>query len=158
MRNTSSITEKAYFGAGCFWHVEEVFRRIEGVVETAVGFMGGNVENPSYEQVCGGDTGHAETTKVVYDPDVISYEDLLDIFWDAHDPTQLNKQGPDVGEQYRSVIFYTDDAQKRAAEESKEARAGEFDDTVVTAIEPADDFHKAEEYHQEYVRKQRKEL
>lgn len=148
--------EKATFGAGCFWGVEEAFQKVPGIVSTAVGFMGGTVENPSYRDVCTGRTGHAEVVEVVYDPTVVRYENLLHVFWTVHDPTTLNRQGPDVGTQYRSVIFYHTPEQEAAARESKEqiGRSGKFRREIVTAIEPASTFWRAEEYHQQYFAKQ----
>lgn len=147
--------EKAMFGAGCFWGVEEAFRHVKGVVSTTVGFSGGYVENPSYEDVCTGDTGHAEVVQLEFDPDQVSYNDLLSMFWNIHDPTTPNRQGPDVGEQYRSVIFYHNEEQRRLATESKAQleQSGRFDRPVVTAIEPAGPFYRAEEYHQRYIEK-----
>lgn len=147
--------EKATFGAGCFWGVEAAFRGVEGVVETAVGYSGGDFDNPTYEDVCSDKTGHAEVVLVVFDPEKISYERLLDVFWNCHDPTSINRQGPDEGTQYRSVIFHHDDAQRIAAVASKEA----FQKTIsgcrpiVTEIVPAMTFHRAEEYHQRYFEK-----
>lgn len=148
-------TEQATFGAGCFWGVEEAFRRKTGVVDTEVGYAGGHVENPSYEQVCTDRTGHAEVVRITYDPDVVSYDELLEGFWKVHDPTQLNRQGPDVGSQYRSVIFVHSDEQKGQALASKERleREGRFRRPIVTQIEPAGPFWPAEEYHQEYFAK-----
>ncbi len=148
--------EKATFGAGCFWGVEEAFRKVPGVVSTAVGFMGGTVENPSYRDVCTGRTGHAEVVEIVYDPTMVRYENLLHVFWTVHDPTTPNRQGPDIGTQYRSVIFYHTPEQEAAARESKEqiGRSGKFRREVVTAIEPASTFWRAEEYHQQYLAKQ----
>lgn len=148
-------TQLATFAAGCFWTPEEIFRTTLGVIDTDVGFMGGNYANPSYEKVCTGITGHAEVTQVTYDPQKISYEELLKIFWDMHDPTQVNRQGPDHGAQYRSAIFYHTDAQKKDAEASKAERtaSGTYDKPIATEIVPAGPFYKAEEYHQEYVRK-----
>jgi peptide-methionine (S)-S-oxide reductase len=146
---------KATFGAGCFWGVEAAFRRIEGVRATAVGYAGGHLDQPTYKDVCYKGTGHAEVVEVDYDPDVVSYEALLDVFWDSHDPTQLNRQGPDVGDQYRSVIFTHDEAQQAAAEASK-ARleaAGRYRRPIVTQILPAPTFWKAEDYHQQYLEK-----
>ncbi|MCX5772687.1 MAG: peptide-methionine (S)-S-oxide reductase MsrA [Candidatus Hydrogenedentes bacterium] len=147
--------EKATFGAGCFWGVEEAFRRVKGVVSTLVGFCGGYVENPSYQDVCAGDTGHAEVVQLEYDPDQVTYKDLLSVFWDIHDPTTPNRQGPDVGEQYRSVIFYHTEEQRRLAIEAKAEleKSGRFTRPVVTAIEPAGPFYRAEEYHQRYLEK-----
>src|SRR3954464_319493 len=146
----------ATFGAGCFWGVEEAFRQVEGVVNTEVGYSGGTTENPTYHDVCTDQTGHAEVVRVEYDPDKVTYEDLLDLFWQVHDPTTLNRQGPDFGSQYRSVIFYHDDEQKEAAIASKEAQqaGGRFRRPVVTEITPASTFYRAEEYHQRYLEKQ----
>lgn len=146
-------TEKATFGAGCFWHVEEEFRKIKGVVKTTAGYMGGKMKNPSYEDVCTGNTGHVEVCQVEYDPNETSYEELLDIFWRMHNPTQLNRQGPDVGSQYRSVIFYHDDKQKESAVNSKEKEQKKYEDHIVTEITPAKIFYNAEEYHQGYLNK-----
>ncbi|HEY3346352.1 MAG TPA: peptide-methionine (S)-S-oxide reductase MsrA [Nitrospirota bacterium] len=147
--------EKATFAAGCFWHVEEDFRHLPGVVSTQVGFMGGHKENPTYKEVCGGDTGHAEAVEVSYDPAIISYDALLKVFWENHDPTTFNRQGPDIGEQYRSVIFYGNDEQRRKAEASKEqlAASGRFKRPIVTQVVPAGKFYRAEEYHQQYYEK-----
>jgi peptide-methionine (S)-S-oxide reductase len=147
--------EKATFGAGCFWGVEATFRQIEGVTATAVGYSGGTTENPTYEQVCTDRTGHAEVVQVEYDPARVSYGALLDVFWDAHDPTTLNRQGPDVGRQYRSAIFYHSEQQKAAAEASKQEQdaSGRFRLPIVTRIEPAGPFWGAEEYHQQYLEK-----
>jgi peptide-methionine (S)-S-oxide reductase len=148
-------SQQAMFGAGCFWGVEEAYRTLEGVLETAVGYSGGNRENPTYEQVCSDATGHAEVVHLTYDPEKISYDALLKVFWENHNPTQLNRQGPDIGSQYRSVIFYYDEAQKEAAEASKadlEAKQV-FHNPIVTSIEPAKPFYKAEEYHQQYLAK-----
>jgi peptide-methionine (S)-S-oxide reductase len=147
--------EKATFAAGCFWGVEEAFRQLPGVVETAVGFMGGTTESPSYREVCGGRTRHAEVVHLEYDPSRISYDELLETFWSCHDPTTLNRQGPDVGDQYRSAIFYHTPDQQAAARASKERldAAGRFRRPIVTAIEPALTFWRAEEYHQRYLEK-----
>lgn len=147
--------ETATFGAGCFWGIEETFRRVPGVVETAVGFMGGTLPNPTYEDVCTGRTGHTEVVQVTYDPEKVSYRDLLNVFWNAHDPTTLNRQGPDIGTQYRSVIFYHTPEQEAAARESKEemGRSKRFRRPIVTAIQPAGEFWRAEEYHQQYFAK-----
>ena len=144
---------KATFGAGCFWHVEKAFREMKGVQSTAVGFMGGRVSNPSYEQVCTGKTGHAEVVQVAYDPDEVSYEELLALFWKIHDPTTLNRQGPDIGEQYRSVVFFHTSEQEKTARRSKEKLTG-TGRPIVTQIVPAYSFWRAEEYHQQYLRKQ----
>ncbi len=148
-------TETAYFAAGCFWGVEEAFRTTTGVVSTAVGFMGGTLENPSYKAVCNGDTGHAETTEVVFDPEKISYEALLEMFWKMHDPTQVDRQGPDYGSQYRSAIFTTTPEQEVAARASKETeqKNGGHMTPIATVIQPALTFWKAEDYHQQYFLK-----
>lgn len=147
--------QTATFGAGCFWGVEELFRTVEGVKESAAGYMGGSKPHPTYEDVCSDATGHAEVVQVVYDPTIVAYEKLLDLFWSNHNPTTLNRQGPDTGRQYRSVIFYHDDAQKEAAERSKAALAssGRWSKPIVTEIVPAGAFWKAEEYHQKYLMK-----
>ncbi|MGH9453047.1 MAG: peptide-methionine (S)-S-oxide reductase MsrA [Terriglobia bacterium] len=146
---------KATFGAGCFWGVEEAFRHLPGVTSTAVGFMGGAAENPTYKDVCTDRTGHAEVLHLEFDPAQVSYEDLLKIFWENHDPTTLNRQGPDAGTQYRSVIFFHTPEQEKAAEIFKEnlERAKTFKQPIVTAIEPAAEFYKAEDYHQQYLAK-----
>ena len=146
---------KATFGAGCFWGVEAAFRQVDGVVDTAVGYLGGTLENPTYHDVCTDTTGHAEVVEVRYDPAKVSYEQLLDVFWKVHDPTTLNRQGPDVGTQYRSAIFYHDDEQKTAAQASKAAleASGRFRRPVVTEITPASTFYRAEDYHQRYLEK-----
>ena len=148
-------TEKATFGAGCFWGVEAEFRRVPGVVSTAVGYMGGSLKNPTYKDVCTDRTGHAEVVEVVYDPSQASYGDLLKVFWENHDPTTPNRQGPDVGTQYRSVIFFHSPAQEAAAEASREERqrSGVHKRPIVTEISPASDFWRAEEYHQQYLEK-----
>ena len=148
-------TEKATFGAGCFWKPEMEFRKVEGVVDTAVGYEGGHVENPTYEQVCTGRTGHAEVVQVTYDPTRISYDELLDLFWDMHDPTQVNRQGPDVGDQYRTVIFTHTPEQAAAAEASKVRRGERHTQPIATLIEPATGFWRAEEYHQCYLEQRR---
>lgn len=147
--------EKAYFAAGCFWHVEDAFRQVPGVVSTAVGFMGGHTENPTYKEVCTDRTGHAETTEVTYDPSKVTFDQLLDVFWSHHDPTTLNRQGPDSGSQYRSAIFYLNKDQEEKAKASKESlqKSGKFTRPVVTEIVPAKTFYKAEEYHQQYFEK-----
>jgi peptide-methionine (S)-S-oxide reductase len=149
------MTELATFGAGCFWHVEAAFRQVKGVVATTVGFEGGQTQNPSYRDVCSHTTGHAEVVQVEYDPARVSYDDLLKVFWAEHDPTQLNRQGPDVGDQYRSVIFYHAPEQQAAAEASKAAleRSGKYRKPIVTQIVPAQTFNRAEEYHQQYLEK-----
>ncbi len=147
--------KKATFAAGCFWGVEKVFGQVPGVVETAVGYTGGTKAKPTYEEVCRGLTGHAEAIEVVYDPAKVSYDELLVTFWQYHDPTTPNRQGPDVGTQYRSEIFYHDADQKAAAEKSKDilAKSGIFKKPVVTEIAPAKEFWRAEEYHQKYLKK-----
>ena len=151
--------EKATFGAGCFWHVEETFRQVAGVLATQVGYMGGTMENPSYEEVCSHTTGHAEVVEVAYDPDRLSYEELLRVFWDCHDPTQLNRQGPDIGSNYRSVIFCHTPVQEEAARGSleQEERSGRHRRPIVTEIAPASTFWRAEEYHQQYLAKRGKD-
>ena len=145
----------AIFAAGCFWGVEATFRQVEGVQATRVGYTGGQTRAPSYEDVCTGRTGHAEAVEVTYDPARVSYEQLLDVFWAAHDPTQKNRQGPDVGTQYRSAIFVQDDAERAAAEASRDALAasGKARGPIATEIVPAADFWPAEDYHQQYLEK-----
>ncbi len=143
-------TELATFGGGCFWCIEAVFQRITGVISVASGYAGGTVENPTYKQVCTGETGHAEVLQIEFDPQKVSFEKLLDVFWLAHDPTTLNRQGNDVGTQYRSAIFYHSAAQKDAAEKSKKAAQSEFKSPIVTEIVPLKQFYKAEGYHQNY--------
>ncbi len=147
--------ETATFGAGCFWGVEAAFRRLEGVVDTGVGYSGGHTENPTYEDVCSHTTGHAEVVRVTFDPSRVSYRDLVEHFWKIHDPTQVNRQGPDIGDQYRSVIFYHSEEQRRVAEQSKAAleASGRLRKPVATKIEPAKPFWRAEEYHQRYYEK-----
>jgi peptide-methionine (S)-S-oxide reductase len=146
---------KASFAAGCFWGVEAAFRQVEGVLDTAVGYSGGRLENPSYEDVCSGRTGHAETVEVDYDPSRVTYDQLLDVFWENHDPTTLNRQGPDLGEQYRSAIFFHAPEQQAAAAASKERleKSGKYKRPIVTQIQPASKFWRAEEYHQRYLEK-----
>ena len=146
---------KATFGAGCFWGPEAAFRKVEGVTATAVGYAGGAKANPTYEEVCTGQTGHAEVVQVEFDPDVGSYEALLDLYWEMHDPTQLNRQGPDFGTQYRSVIFHHDADQKAAAERTKAERqaSGKYAREIVTEIVPAGDFWMGEDYHQQFFEK-----
>jgi peptide-methionine (S)-S-oxide reductase len=148
-------TEKATFGAGCFWGVEAAFQQIEGVTSTAVGFMGGTTKNPSYKEVCTGWTGHAEVVHIEYDPSKVSYEQLLDLFWNSHDPTQFHRQGPDVGSQYRSAIFYHTPEQEATAKASKEKlnASHRLHSAIATEIVPAGEFYKAEEYHQRYLEK-----
>ena len=149
------IELKATFGAGCFWHVEDLLGKTKGVKSTKVGYTGGQLPNPTYEEVCTDKTGHAEAVEIEYEPDEISYEELLDVFWKNHNPTTLNRQGPDVGIQYRSAIFYHNDEQKKIAEKSKQTldKSGQFENPVVTEIVPAPSFYKAEEYHQKYSKK-----
>lgn len=148
--------EIATFGAGCFWHVEAAFRKVQGVTSTAVGFAGGFTEDPSYKEVCTGTTGHAEVVRLEYDPTQVSYDDLLKVFWDVHDPTTPNRQGPDIGTQYRSVIFAHSAEQMDAARESRDAleSSHRFARPIVTEILPATAFYRAEEYHQQYFEKQ----
>ena len=154
MTDQPQNTEMATFGAGCFWQVEEEFRTLDGVIETAVGYEGGHVENPTYEQVCSGTTGHVEVCQVTFDPAKVSFEDLVNKYFEIHDPTQLNRQGPDVGYQYRSVIFAHSDEQAETARRVIEHAQKRFKDPIVTAIEPAQPFWRAEEYHQCYVQRQ----
>lgn len=144
--------EKATFGAGCFWCVEAIFERVEGVHDVISGYSGGFVENPSYKEVCNGNTGHAEVVQVTYDPEKISYEELLEIFWKTHDPTTLNRQGNDVGPQYRSAVFYHNEEQKKLAEHYKQKLddANVWENPIVTEISPYENFYIAENYHQEY--------
>ncbi len=146
---------KATFGAGCFWGVEMSFRRLDGVIDTAVGYAGGHTSDPTYDEVCSHTTGHAEVVEVDFDPDRISYDELLDAFFAMHDPTQVNRQGPDVGDQYRSVVFVHSDDQRRRAEARKAEldASGRFPRPIATAIEPAPTFWRAEEYHQRYIEK-----
>jgi peptide-methionine (S)-S-oxide reductase len=147
------VTKKATFGAGCFWGVEAAFRQLDGVAKTRVGYAGGELDNPTYEDVCSHKTGHAEVVEVSYDPDQVSYDDLLDVFWGKHDPTQLNRQGWDIGDQYRSVIFVHDEEQRTAAERSKDNEQSAYRKPIVTQIEPAPAFYEAEDYHQQYLEK-----
>jgi len=144
--------ETATFGAGCFWCVEAVFEQLEGVHKVVSGYTGGNTNNPNYREVCAGTTGHAEVAQIEFDPDVISYEELLEVFWQTHDPTTLNRQGNDVGTQYRSAIYYHSETQQRSAEESKAKmnKSGIWDDPIVTEITAIDVFYPAEDYHQSY--------
>jgi peptide-methionine (S)-S-oxide reductase len=147
--------ETATFGAGCFWGVEAAFAGVKGVVQTTAGYTGGTTDHPTYEEVCSGTTGHAEAVEVIFDPATVTYDGLLDIFWEIHDPTTRNRQGPDIGAQYRSAIFYHSDLQKNAAEASKERmnRSGKYRRPIVTEILPAGTFWRAEEYHQQYFKK-----
>ena len=147
--------EKATFAAGCFWGIEEEFRKVKGVKSNVVGYTGGTTKNPTYEDVCTDKTGHAEVMRVEYDPAEISYEELLEVFWKIHNPTTLNRQGPDVGTQYRSAIFYHNEVQKKTALKSKEKleKSGNYKNPIVTEIVPAKKFYRAEEYHQKYLEK-----
>jgi len=147
--------EKATFGAGCFWGVEVAFRQLKGVTATQVGYLGGSLLNPTYKDVCSGRTGHAEVVEVTYDPAQSSYEDLLKVFWENHDPTQLNRQGPDIGDQYRSAIFFHTPEQETAARASKAQldASGRFKRPIATEITLASEFYRAEEYHQQYLEK-----
>jgi peptide-methionine (S)-S-oxide reductase len=145
--------EKATFAAGCFWGVEAAFRKLKGVLATTVGYSGGHNKSPTYEEVCSDRTGHAEVVLVEYNPFVISYEQLLNLFWEIHDPTQLNRQGPDVGSQYRSVIFYHTPEQMAAALVSKEKAQKKHKKSIVTDVRPAEGFYRAEDYHQQYLEK-----
>ncbi|HXY86440.1 MAG TPA: peptide-methionine (S)-S-oxide reductase MsrA [Gaiellaceae bacterium] len=147
------MEKKATFGAGCFWGVEAAFRQIDGVTGTRVGYSGGTLENPTYEDVCSHTTGHAEVVEVTYDPEKVSYEQLLEVFWTKHDPTQLNRQGWDVGDNYRSVIFVHDDEQREAALRTKAEQQTHRRKPIVTQIEPAQTFYEAEDYHQQYLEK-----
>lgn len=156
MTGNADALKKATFGAGCFWGVEAAFRKVPGVAGTAAGYMGGTVRNPTYEQVCTGETGHAEVVLVTYDPAKVTYAELLDLFWSIHNPTQLNRQGPDIGPNYRSVIFYHDPEQAKTARNAKEelSISGRFGfGKIVTVIQPAVEFYPAEEYHQQYFEK-----
>ena len=155
MNNISVKTDTATFGQGCFWCAEAIFERVKGVESVISGYAGGHSPNPSYEQVCNGNTGHAEVVQIIYDPDIISYDDLLKIFWKTHDPTTLNKQGADVGEQYRSIILYHNEQQKEKAEYYKKEldKSGAWDKPIVTQIVPFTKFYNAEDYHQNYFEK-----
>ena len=147
------MEKKATFGAGCFWGVEAAFRQLDGVTKTEVGYEGGTLENPTYEDVCSHTTGHAEVVEVTYDPERVSYEQLLDVFWGKHDPTQLNRQGWDVGDQYRSAIFFHDGEQREAATRSKAREQASWTAPIVTQVEAAQTFYEAEDYHQQYLEK-----
>lgn len=146
---------KATFGAGCFWCVEHVFRKVKGVTSTTVGYMGGTLKNPTYEDVCTDETGHAEVVQLEYDPTMVSYGEILDVFWNCHDPTTLNRQGPDIGTQYRSAIFYHNPEQEEEAKKAKEKlqNSGKYKKSISTEIVPASEFYRAEEYHQQYYQK-----
>lgn len=147
--------EKALFGAGCFWGVEATFRQVPGVLDVVSGYAGGHMENPTYDDVCTGKSGHAEVVEVTFDPDQVSYQKLLDVFWKCHNPTTLNRQGPDIGTQYRSVIYYLTPEQQKAAESAKESlnNLGAFRSPIVTEVKSAGQFYRAEEYHQRYLEK-----
>lgn len=147
--------EKATFGAGCFWGIEEMFRNIKGVTSATSGYAGGTTKNPTYEDVCSHETGHAEVVEVEFDPAQVTYEQLLDVFWNNHDPTTRDRQGPDIGSQYRSVVFYHSPDQQRAAEAKRAEldKSGRFRRPIVTQIEPVPDFYRAEDYHQQYLAK-----
>lgn len=150
--------EKATFGAGCFWGVEARFRKVKGVIEAVVGYSGGKTKNPTYKDVCTDKTGHAEVVQVTYDPSIVSYEEILEVFWNIHNPTTLNRQGWDIGTQYRSVVFYHSEEQKQKALILKEKldKSGRYKKPIVTQITPASEFYKAEEYHQRYYEKNKK--
>jgi methionine-S-sulfoxide reductase len=150
----------AMFGAGCFWGVEAKFSKLKGVIETEVGYSGGITINPTYKDVCTDKTGHAEVVKVTYDPNIVSYEELLEFFWDIHNPTTLNRQGWDIGTQYRSIVFYTDDEQRLAAIRVKEKldKSGKYKKPIVTEIVPVGEFYRAEEYHQKYHEKNKRSI
>ncbi|MCH8041188.1 MAG: peptide-methionine (S)-S-oxide reductase MsrA [Nitrospinae bacterium] len=147
--------EKAMFGAGCFWGVEAAFRKVKGVTSTAVGYSGGSFPNPTYEDVCTGRTGHAEVVMVEFDPSQVNYENLLGVLWECHDPTTLNRQGPDIGSQYRSAVFFFNSEQENLAKVSKEAlqKSGRYGRDIVTEVTPASEFYVAEDYHQQYLEK-----
>ncbi|MDI6804220.1 MAG: peptide-methionine (S)-S-oxide reductase MsrA [Bacteroidota bacterium] len=145
--------EKATFGGGCFWCTEAVYQSLSGVIAVKSGYAGGTKVNPTYEEICTGKTGHAEVVEITFDPNIVSYEKLLEVFWKAHDPTTLNRQGADVGTQYRSVIFYHNESQKISAEKSRSVAQSQLDRTIVTEIKPLVHFYKAEEYHQDYFEK-----
>ena len=147
--------EKAIFGAGCFWHIQDRFKKVKGVSSTSVGYSGGKKDSPTYEQVCTGETGHAEVVEVDFDSSIVTYSELLDVFWSCHDPTTKDRQGPDIGHQYRSVIYYLDDKQRKLAEESMDdmSKSGRFRDSIVTEIYPIKEYYKAEDYHQDYFDK-----
>jgi peptide-methionine (S)-S-oxide reductase len=147
------VEKKATFGAGCFWGVEAAFRQLDGVTRTRVGYSGGETENPTYREVCSHTTGHAEVVEVTYEPDRVSYDELLEVFWHEHDPTQRNRRGRDVGDQYRPVVFFHDEEQREAALRSKAREQASLGAPIVTQIEPADTFYEAEDYHQQYLEK-----
>ncbi|MFW9950151.1 MAG: peptide-methionine (S)-S-oxide reductase MsrA [Candidatus Thorarchaeota archaeon] len=152
--------KEAIFGAGCFWGVESKFRTVKGVIDTEVGYSGGNTMNPTYKDVCTDKTGHAEVVRVTYDPNIVSYDELLEFFWDIHNPTTLNRQGWDIGTQYRSAVFYVDEEQRLAAIKKKEElnKMDKYKKPIVTEITPAGEFYRAEEYHQQYHEKNKRSL
>ena len=152
MQNSTNLTETATLGGGCFWCLEAIFQMLPGVKSVASGYAGGTKDNPTYQEVCTGTTGHAEVIQIQFNPQLISYEKILDTFWDVHDPTTMNRQGPDSGTQYRSIILYNSEAQKVAAEKSKADAQKHFDQPIVTQIVPLKAFYKAEKYHQDYFR------
>ena len=147
--------EKAVFGAGCFWHIQDKFKKVNGVMSTSVGYSGGNIKSPTYEQVCTGNTVHAEVVEIDYDPKVVTYSELLNVFWSCHNPTTKDRQGPDIGHQYRSVIYYLNDEQKDLSVDSmtKMDKSGKFRDLIVTEVQPIKQYYKAEDYHQDYFDK-----
>ncbi len=151
----TAATDTAIFGGGCFWCIEAVFERLDGVTAVEAGYAGGSTEHPTYEQVCSGGTGHAEVARIVYDPAKISFADLLEVFWQAHDPTTMNRQGADVGTQYRSAVFYLSDEQRTVAEKSKMAAQKQIGERIVTEISPLTTFYLAENYHQDYYNRNR---
>jgi len=151
-KGNSMAQEKATLGAGCFWCVEAVFERIPGVQSVVAGYAGGSKPNPTYEEVCNGNTGHAEVAQITFDPSIVSFEKILEVYWKAHDPTTMNRQGADVGTQYRSVVFYDGEKQKLAAERSKKEAQRYFEDPIVTEVQPLKEFYKAENYHQDYYK------
>lgn len=153
MDNKNIKFEQATIANGCFWCTEAIFEDIEGVIDVVSGYSGGEIDNPSYEEVCSGNTGHAECVQITFDPEKIKFEELLEIFWKTHDPTSLNRQGADIGSQYRSVIFYQNDEQKRIAEQSKNAVSKYYEKPIVTEIVPLKRFYKAEDYHQDYYKR-----
>lgn len=153
MRTKTKKLEVATFAAGCFWGVEAAFKQAKGIVKTEVGYTGGKAKNPTYKDVCTDETGHAEAVRIEFDPKKVSYKELLDLFWRIHDPTQMNRQGPDVGTQYRSAIFYQNEKQKKIAIKSRQEEQRKLKKPVVTQIVPASEFYMAEEYHQDYYKK-----
>ena len=150
---TTKNAEKATFAAGCFWHVEEAFREVKGVLTTQAGYTGGNIENPTYEDVCSHTTGHAEAVELTFDPKIVTYSELVDVFWSIHDPTQVDRQGPDIGSNYRSAIFYHNEKQKAEAEKSRQLQQKKIKGEIATEIAAATKFYRAEEYHQKYLAK-----